>query len=264
MARTRISPIDQFDSEAPFGNEFRRLLAKVKKQMGSEAIKSIMFTSAMLSEGKSTTSSFLAVTAAKQGGMKTLLIDADLRRPSTHRIFNLERERGLSDILVKGFAPRETIKGTSIDKLDILTSGTMSENPSSVFDADAIGLMIEDLKFFYDIILIDAPPLMPVSDPMLLSSKVDRLLLVVKAGSTDRAVVRKAVDGLGDAAHKIMGVVLNNLNNSLPYYYDYNYYGYDYRPTKATAIPTSAGKNGSRRRREIGSRSEKITRHQKS
>jgi len=241
MAQKRILPLDNIESEAPFTNEFRRLLARVQKHMETGSIKTIMVTSAMLSEGKSTTAAFLGLTSAGHGGLKTLLLDADLRRPSLHRFFGIERDRGLSDILIDGYDTKEAIRSTHIDKLDVLTSGTAYDNPSSVFDAEGIGLILEDLKFYYDLILVDAPPLMPVSDPMLLSSKVDAILLVVKAGSTDRAVVRKAIDGMGSYRDKVLGVVLNNLDNKLPYYYDYSYYGYEYKPSKKSGKRPTTG-----------------------
>ncbi|MDF1545285.1 MAG: CpsD/CapB family tyrosine-protein kinase [bacterium] len=267
MAQSRITPLDYIDSEAPFTNEFRRLLSRVKKHMDNGSTKTIMLTSAMLSEGKSTTAAFLALTAAEHGGLKTLVVDADLRRPSLHRIFGLDRDRGLSDILIDGFDSKEAIRSTHIDKLDVMTSGTAYDNPSAVFDAESIGMVLEDLKFYYDLILVDAPPLMPVSDPMLLATKVDAILLVVKAGDTDRAVVKKAVEGMGSTRDKVLGVVLNNLGNKLPYYYDHSYYGYDYKPSKRagkrpTASRSRTGK--SRRSRSVNTpRDESITRQPK-
>ncbi len=249
MAQKKISPLDYIESEAPFTNEFRRLLARVQKHMEAGSIKTIMVTSAMLSEGKSTTAAFLALTSAGYGGLKTLLVDADLRRPSLHRIFGIERDRGLSDILIDGYDTKEAIRSTHVDKLDVLTSGTGYDNPSSVFDAESIGLILEDLKFYYDLILVDSPPLMPVSDPMLLSSKVDAMLLVVKAGSTDRAVVKKAVEGMGSTRDKVIGVILNNLDNKLPYYYDHSYYGYDYKPSKKSGKRPTASRSKTGKKR---------------
>ncbi|RKX22960.1 MAG: capsular biosynthesis protein [Candidatus Zixiibacteriota bacterium] len=235
MAKKTLS-IDQFYSpDAPFANEFRRLLVKIKKEGANQEVKSILFTSAMLSEGKSTICSLLGLTSARQNGLKTLIVDSDLRRPSIHKFFHLERTKGLTDILVDGFDTGEAIKKTKVEKLDVITSGTNYEHPAEIFDAESIGYMLDELKFYYDLILVDSAPLMPVSDPLLLSDKTDKVILVVKAGSTDREVVKQAKGILNNSNDKILGVILNNLNNSLPYYYDYQYYGYDYSPSKGTA-----------------------------
>jgi len=226
--------IDFFDVESSYVTEFRRLLHKIKNHDKETEIKSILMTSAMLSEGKSTICSFLGLTSSRLKGLKTLILDSDLRRPSIDKFFNITNHPGLMEILVDGYNPKDAICKTGIDKLDILTSGRRCFNPSEVFDADAIGNIVDEMKFYYDLILIDSPPLLPVSDPMMLIPKVDGVLLVIKAGATQKEVVQRAVDIVSADKNKIIGVVLNNLTHSLPYYYDYNYYHYDYqqKPTK--------------------------------
>ncbi len=231
MARSEHSIIELYDLESPYVTEFRRLLYKVFGRGQERELKSLMMTSAMLSEGKSTVCSFMAITAAKKKGYKTLLIDADLRRPSIHRFFKMTSDPGLVEILVDGYNHKDAIQKTSIDKLDVLTSGRRCSNPTEVFDADAIGNLIEELKFYYDLIVVDCPPLLPVSDPMMLASKVDGILVVVKAGATQKEVVKRAVEILNSERDRILGVVLNNMTGSLPYYYDYSYYDYSSKPT---------------------------------
>lgn len=245
MARASYSIIDFYDIESPYVTEFRRLLHKIIMRKEAEELKAIMFTSAMQSEGKSTICSFLAITAAIKKGLKTLVIDADLRRPAIHKLFKLENKSGIHEILVEGFKPQDAICKTSIDKLDILPAGSFCENPSEVFDADAIGTLIEELKFFYDFIFVDTPPMLPVSDPMLLSSKMDGVILVVKAGETQKDVVRRAVAILDPQQSRILGVAMNNMSHSLPYYYDYGYYNYEYGPRRKQKTPKGghAGKS---------------------
>ena len=261
MARRPLSILDFYSAELPFATEFRRLLQRIKKNGTETELKSILITSAMLSEGKSTISSFLAVTAARQKGMKTLLIDADLRRPTVHKFFAMERDNGLSEVLTHNHNPVDLIKHTEMENLHVLSAGKRTPSPADVFDADAIGRIVEEMKFYYDIIIVDCAPVLPVSDPMLLASKLDGIILVVKAGATQKEIVERAVEILNPRTHPVLGVILNNMNNSLPYYYDYNYYYYEDSDKKSKIKPNqatgrTAGNARSRVRRNPGSNNE--------
>lgn len=238
------SIVDIFDPEFPFANEFRRLLHRVEKARKGTDLKSFMICSAMLSEGKSTVCSFLGIAAAHKG-LKTLIIDCDLRRPSIHKLFRLDREHGVAEILKNGYNPRDAIRKTGIDKLDIITCGSYDSLPSDLFNAEDISNLIQEMKYHYDFILIDTAPALPVSDPMLLASKVDAILLVVKAGSTQKDIALRAVDILDPDRNLILGVVLNNMDSALPYYYDYHYFGYEYvkKPTGRKKSLRSRDKN---------------------
>lgn len=250
MKRKRLSIIDAFALESPFATEFRRLSFKLEQARVSRDLKSLLVTSSMLSEGKSTASSFLSITAAMHRGVRTLLVDCDLRRPSIHKLFAIDREPGLAEVLVEGYSPKDAIHHTSVDKLDILTCGRLHQVPTEIFDAEAIGALVEQMKLYYDLIILDAAPILPVSDPMLLSSKVDGILLVIKAGTTQKEVILRAVDVIDPARRNIVGVVLNNMNSSLPSQYDYRYYGYDYKPSKPEGkAPPRARKRGERKSR---------------
>ncbi|MFH1687183.1 MAG: CpsD/CapB family tyrosine-protein kinase [bacterium] len=239
MTRSRgISVIDSFALETPYATEFRRLLHKIEQTSPGHNSRSILVSSAMLSEGKSTICAFLAITAALHRGLKTLVMDCDLRRPSIHKLFACSRERGLAEVLKDGFRLGDAIKKTSIDKLDLITCGAHHNAPSKLFDVEVIGGLVEQMKFAYDLVLVDAAPILPVSDPMLLAPKIDDIILVVKAGSTQKDVVARAVEILGHSRNQILGVVLNNMNNALPFQYDYRYYGYEYknRPTQRDQV----------------------------
>ncbi len=232
MKPRRQSIIDAFALESPFATEFRRLLQKVEQAGYGTELKSLMVTSAMLSEGKSTVCAFLGITAAMHKGIKTLIVDCDLRRPSIHRLFVMDRRPGMGEILSEGYAPADAIRKTSIDKLDLLLAGSQHDEPTRLFDAESISVLIEDLKAAYDLIIIDTAPVLPVSDPMLLAPKLDAALMVVKAGSTQQDVVVRALDILGPSRNRLLGVVMNNMNAALPYQYDYRYYGYEYKQPK--------------------------------
>jgi capsular exopolysaccharide synthesis family protein len=235
MRPKRLSVIDNFRLEAPFATEFRRLLHRLQQIERPTELKSLLITSSMLSEGKSTVCAYLGITAAVHKGIKTLIIDGDLRRPTMHKLFLLARNRGMTEILKEGFSPRDAVKKTSVDKLDVITCGDYHAEPTELFDVDAIATLVNDMKFYYDLILIDTAPALPVSDPMLLAPKLDGVLLVVKAGSTQREFVERAIDIVDPNRQRILGIVLNNQNNTLPYYHDYRYYGYEYQTRKTQA-----------------------------
>ncbi|RKX28461.1 MAG: hypothetical protein DRP47_04285 [Candidatus Zixiibacteriota bacterium] len=227
MALRPVSILDFYSPELPFATEFRRLLQRIDNSSKKLDRKAILITSAVLAEGKSTICSFLALSAARQKKMKTLLIDADLRRPSIHKFFAMQRENGLVEVLSGDLGAAEAVKHTNLENLHIITAGRFIHEPSELFDAEAIGRIVNEMKFYYDLVLVDCAPVLPVSDPMLLASKLDAIILVIKAGETQKEVVERAVDILGSNGSRILGVVLNNMNNSLPYYYDYKYYNYN-------------------------------------
>jgi protein-tyrosine kinase len=234
MPRLQKSVLDFFEMESPLGTEFRRLLQRFTVAANEREIKSILLTSAMTSEGKSTVAALLAITAARHKGLRTIIVDSDLRRPTMHKLFCMGRDRGMVDILTQGMSLNDCIKKTSAERLDIITSGSQHEHVAEIFDAEAIARVIDELKFYYDLIVVDTAPVLPVSDPMLLSGKVDGIIMVVKAGVTQREVVLRAADILSANRHKMLGIVLNNMNNTLPFQYNYEYFGYEYQ-TKEVA-----------------------------
>ncbi len=243
MTPNSISVIELFNMESAIATEFRRLLNMLQNPSDHRELKSILVTSAMLSEGKTTVSGFLSLTASRKG-LKTLLVDCDLRRPSVHKLFGLPREGGLVEAISEGVAAKNVLKKTAIDKLDIITAGKVVSHPSEVFDAAAIGRVLGEMKFYYDLIICDTAPIIPVSDPMLLAPEVDGVLIVVKAGATQRQIILRAKEIMAGTANKILGVVLNNADNSLPYYYDHGYYGYEYGQTPTGARRSKKGDKG--------------------
>ncbi len=228
-----LSLIEYYDLESSYSTEFRRLIYNINGAAEAENLKTILVTSAMLAEGKSTVAAFLAITAARHKQRKTLLIDCDLRRPMLHRLFRLSREDGVTDIILGGRKVRDVIKKTSADMLDVVTAGKIVNEPAAIFDSGVFRKLLEEVRFYYDLILVDCAPVLPVSDPMLLAAETDGVLLVVKAGTTQREVAKRATQLLESNKSRLLGVVVNNLTNTLPYYYKESYYGYEYRqPSK--------------------------------
>lgn len=215
-----------FDQESPMATEMRRLYTNIRHIHGKKDMRSFLITSANRGEGKSTIASHLALTVARFRRKKSLIVDADLRRPKLHQIFNVPKEPGLLECLKGEMDPLDAVKDTKIENLKVIPAGAKVSSPSHLFEGDILSEIIDKIKFYYDIVIIDSAPVIPVSDPMLIASEVDGVILVLLAGKTPRNVALRAKNILLDADANILGVVVNNLSEVLPYYYDYRYYGY--------------------------------------
>jgi len=213
---------------------YRTLRTNILLSRPSEALKTILITSALPSEGKTTTAANAAIALA-QGGLKVLLIDADLRKPAIHKIFGFKNERGLSSILLKNESFDNCLRKTEVDKLDIITAGPIVPDPARLFHLAKTKELFDHARGKYDKIIIDSAPLLTVVDSVVVSDWVDGIICVVHGGKTSRIAVIKARETLLDNAEKLIGVVINNLSFAQVrhhYYYGYKYaykYGYKYR-----------------------------------
>jgi len=221
------SIISYYDRESGGATEFRRLYSHIRK-MGDGKLKSVMVTSSSVEEGKSTISSFLALSIAESTTDKVLLLDTDLRRPMVNVLFKLPLETGFADLLEKKCSVKEAVKQTAVQRLSIITAGKLDTDPSMILHQNRLREIFEELKFYFDFIVVDVAPVIPVSDPVLIASEVDSTLLVVRAGATPREVVKRAVNFLKNSKINVLGVVMNNLDEILPYYYSSKYYSYKY------------------------------------
>ncbi len=225
--KKRKTIFDIFDQESPMATEMRRLYTNIRHVHGKKDLRSFLITSSNRGEGKSTIASHLALTVARFRGKKSLIVDADLRRPKLHQVFNVPREPGLLECLKGELDPLAAVKDTIVDNLKVIPSGPKVSSPAHLFEGDILAEILDKVKFYYDIVIIDSAPVIPVSDPMLIASEVDAVILVLLAGKTPRNVAIRARDILLDADANLLGVVVNNLSEVLPYYYDYKYYGYE-------------------------------------
>lgn len=222
-----------YKGESPLGTEIRRVVSRLKVWQVEQNCKTVMVTSSALGEGKSTFASSLAIGCSEFRGTKTVIVDFDLRRPTIHQLFGLRRSRGVAEILSGTQSLRACLKQTPYEELRVLTCGRNSQvNVSSLLNSGRIENLFSELKFYFDVVIVDAPPVIPVSDPLMLGSEIDGALFVVKAGKTQKPVVRRAVQVLQDAGITTLGVIINNVEHVLPYYYDYNFYGYQYYAEK--------------------------------
>lgn len=196
-------------------------------------------------EGKSITISNLAVAMA-QGGLRTLLIDADMRRAVIHNIFGMKNEPGLSNVLrgtidskdaIRTFADilisetgfDEALEIPGLDNLNILVSGSLPLAPAELLGSPEMNTLLAKLRESYDIILIDSPPVLAVADAIILSSKVDGVILVYRVGKTARAFINRTKMQLIESGAQVKGVILNNISPQIEmqygYQYHYKYYG---------------------------------------
>ena len=217
-------------SETAEATEFRRLFYRLQNQPGA-SYKSYMITRASIGEGKSTTATHLALASAQYVSGETLLIDCDLRRPRIHQIFRLSLESGVSDILdhIKNYDM--ALKNTAISNLKVVTAGVPKKSPAELFQIQGIRDMILYYRNHFSLIIIDAPPVIPVSDSILIGSQTERILFVVNAGKTKKNVAKRALELLDNNRQKIEGVIINNPLGVMPYYYEHKYYKYKYAPS---------------------------------
>jgi len=217
------------DPRSPISEAYRSLRTSMLYTGVESEVKSILVSSAGPGEGKTTTVANMAITYANLG-RKTLLVDTDLRRPVVHKIFDLDKEPGITNFLsgnVTNF--NELIKDTDIDNLKAVTSGIIPPNPSELLGSKKMGDLIKDLEKDWDIILFDSPPLVAVTDATMVSKEIDKIIIVVKVGYTDKKAFEHTVRSLRNVNAPIGGVVLNAVTQKSSYgsyYYYYQYYHY--------------------------------------
>jgi capsular exopolysaccharide synthesis family protein len=187
-----------------------------------------MVTSAMVGEGKSLTSSLLAITIAELTKLKVALVDFDLRRPKINLYFGIDDSEGVGDVLAGDSTLKLVSRKTLIPNLTVIPSGKLKGVPSDYLDQGTVASIFQELRFYFDYVIIDSPPIIPVSDPLLLAEHVDGVVLVIRGGTTQREVVQRAANLLANSKINILGVVLNDFEEVLPYYYKEKYYGYHY------------------------------------
>lgn len=226
---------------------FRHIRTNLQFANISGAAKSVLVTSSLPGEGKSTTGTNLAIALA-QAGQTVCLVDADLRRPMVGEYLGLERNAGLTTALVGSAEVDELLQHWGEDNLFVLTSGMIPPNPSELLGSEAMKDLIERLEEAFDTVVIDAPPLLPVTDAAVLSQHVGGVVLVVGSQKTKKQDVLKSIDGLQMVGANLFGVVLNRLPTKGADAYTYSYYGNDGEQTQP--LPEEIGYPLDRKGRE--------------
>ena len=194
--------------------------ANINFTMPDNNLQTIMFTSALPGEGKSTSAANVAIVFAQEG-KKVLLVDADMRKPTLHYTFQKTNSSGLSGVLAKQWKLKDVLKETEVSGMHLITSGLIPSNPAELLGAKSMEVLLEELKARYDIIIFDTPPVLSVVDAQILSNKCDGTILVINAGSTKKENALKAKNVLQIAKANLLGTVLNNYKAEKDQYYYY-------------------------------------------
>lgn len=206
---------------SPISEAYRTLRTNLQYAEVDRALQLLMVTSANPREGKTTTINNLAVAYA-QADKSVLLVDADLRKPTAHQTFQLSNRCGLTHVLTGHATAREAIKETHIRNLSVMSSGSIPPNPSELLASRKMDLLLDELRSLYDLVLIDTPPVLAVSDAQVMASRCDGVLLVINARNVKKQHAQKARDALQFVQAKIVGVALNQTATSeLSGYYTY-------------------------------------------
>ena len=220
------------DPKSPISESYRSLRTNVNYASSADKkIKSLLISSSQPGEGKSTTTANLAIAFA-QLRRRTLLVDADLRKPVQHNVFGHPHGPGLSEYLIGEVDDlKSIIHSTKVENLSILTAGGLPPNPSELLGSDEMSKLVDYLETEWDIVLFDSPPIVAVTDASMISGEIDAIALVVKAGQTERSAVDRAMDTIRNVKAPLIGVILNGASQASlggKYAYYYSYYNYYY------------------------------------
>jgi len=221
----------QLDPDSREAEAFRTLRTAVFFGAPKDEARRILITSAAPGEGKSTISSNLGIAMA-QAGQKVLILDTDLRRPMQHKIFQLDRQtKGLSAVLAGQMSLEEAIERTGEENLHVLTSGPDVPNPAEMLNSESFARILEQVTARYDRIILDSPPVIAVTDPLILAAQADVTILVLRAESSTRRVSMQARESLASVDARVLGVAVNDVRHKAGrygYYSGSGYYYYSY------------------------------------
>lgn len=220
---TRKPLLTQCSSQSPRAESFRQLRTNLQFANVAGHAKTILVTSSLPGEGKSTTATNLAI-AISQAGRSVCLVDADLRRPMVHEYLGMDRNAGLTTALVGEADVNDLLQLWGDDNLYVLTSGQIPPNPSELLGSEEMKHLLGRLEDVFDFVVIDAPPLLPVTDAAVLAQHVGGVVVIVGTQKLKHQDLQKSLGALAMVGANILGVVLNRLPTRGPDAYSYSYY----------------------------------------
>ncbi|WP_458117142.1 polysaccharide biosynthesis tyrosine autokinase [Arthrobacter sp. D2-10] len=226
---TKKPLLTQAPAQSPRAESFRQIRTNLQFSHVSHHSKTVLVTSSLPGEGKSTTAVNLAIAMA-QSGQSVVLIDADLRRPRVDEYLGLERNAGLTTALIGRADVKDLLQPWGEDELYVLTSGQIPPNPSELLGSKAMKALIAGLEEAFDAVIIDAPPLLPVTDAAVLAQQVGGVVMVIGSSKVKLPDVQKSLASLEMVDADLLGVVLNLLPTKGPDSYAYSYYSYEASP----------------------------------
>lgn len=206
---------------------YRTLRTNLLFSQSAHRLRTLMVTSSAPAEGKTTTSTNLAATFAQQG-MRVVLVDCDLRRPRVHEVFGTDSEPGLTHLVLSYASFADAVRPTQVENLSVLPAGVLPPNPSELLGSDAMARVLEELRARFDLVILDTPPVLLAPDASILGAGADGVLLVVRAGVTERSAVKQTVQQLATVGAHLLGTVLNDADGraaGYSAYYAHGYYG---------------------------------------
>lgn len=212
--------VTKTNPKSPISEQYRTIRTNLQFSSVDEDLQSILVTSAGPGAGKSITSANLAVTYAQQG-LKTLLVDADLRKPTVHYTFRLNNLTGLSNVLVGSSALEDAIELSDVDNLHVLSCGPIPPNPAELLASKKMRDVLHHAERLYDIVIFDMPPALAVADAKIVANIVDGSLVVVRSKITEIEEAKRAIEMMKDTKARLLGTILNDREKT-----DSNYYYY--------------------------------------
>jgi len=208
-----------FDAKSPITEQYKILKTNILSLHKGKPTKTIVITSAIHAEGKTVTALNLAIAMAQSvNNPKILLVDGDLRRGRLARYLGVKQHAGLSEILRHQAKLEDAIFKIDLENLSFICAGAVPANPVELLSSEDMKPLLAELKTKFDYIFIDSPPLIPVTDPGILGSMADGVIMVIQAGRTQRGIVHHAAELLHQAQAKLIGYVLTNIEYHLPEY----------------------------------------------
>ncbi len=231
-------PVTRMEPRSPTAEAYRALRTNIQFSNAAHKINRLVITSPTPSDGKTTVSTNLSIIMA-QSGRKVTLIDADLRRPQVHRRFGITNNQGVSGLFLREIEIGDAAQDVGIENLHVIATGQLPPNPAELLGSQRMGELLQEISATQDLVIVDSPPVLSVTDSAVMLPYVDGIILVVKVGQTHVSAIEQAVSNLRQVGANILGLVINGIKFSNSrysyysrsrYYSSYYYYSESYGP----------------------------------